>query len=230
MEEKYLASEQLVSFRDDARIFLKLDLLYLASGGAVIAALKFNRYELPSLLGDFSLMGVIVAFLLLCFFDARSAEGFQNEWIAVTIGSGKRQHANKLVWWARHQTAFHFLFIAVVVTGAVAFAHGMTYQRENFAAKARIQKYVTFFIGRHGRPPNDIEELRTAYPIIKTSVDTLGSETVVLVHLGGTKYKLIFAGRDKQIGTDDDEEASDEIDFNEAYERLTCQERDDCKK
>jgi hypothetical protein len=71
-EMEYFEADVLKLLRQEARMYQKLDLAYLAAGGAIVSALKLNGYALLEFTAQ--IWFVLVAFFALLFADTKIKE------------------------------------------------------------------------------------------------------------------------------------------------------------
>ena len=204
--KKYLDIDSLNELRTETRLYPKLDLAYLVASGTVITALKINNYDLPEYISAWWLL--VVAFLCLMLVDYIVYSIVFFEWVAAKIEKPKRRSASFLSNLVNLQPFLHLLFISGVISGTLGFSSGAIDVRNRLREHAFIQDQIDHFILIKGGVPASIEELVrfSSSPNEKSRQQRqINHEPLLIEPIDSKKYRLIFAGEDKKIGTLDDE-------------------------
>ena len=209
-------SETLLSLRESARTYQKLDLTYLAAAGTLVTALKINNDTLIELGAGF-FFGAI-AYVLLLALDTHTEQLIFKDWIQSKKNSNNRLNTSTIQRWLKRQPIFHFLFLSCVLMFFFGMARGITDFRGEMSARASIQTYTSLFFYKNDRPPKSIEELIAAYPRAGVAHGKIDQEPVSFSSDEDGGYILIFAGNDKKIGTSDDTEVTESVSLSSILE------------
>jgi hypothetical protein len=195
-------ADTLKELRENARVYQKLDLAYLAAGGAIVTALKLHNNALFEF--GARLWIVVVAFLILFAADTFIEQFVFGEWIAAKINAKKRHTMRSVVGALGVQPFLHLIFVSGVIAGVLGYSMGVTSVQDERRAQAGIQDATESFIVIKRRPPASIEELIAVFPFTSHFYDILKHQPIHFETDNKDKYRIIFAGEDAVIGTTDD--------------------------
>lgn len=200
---EYFDAETLKELRDSARVYQKLDLTYLAAGGAIVTALKLSNNALLEVGARQSV--IVLAFLTLLAADTFIEQFVFSEWLAAKTNATKR-HANGFIkGLVALQPLFHLIFIGLVISGALGFAKGFTSFQDTIRARAAIQDATEIFLSERRRLPNSIEELVAFSPRVSRPYETLEHQPIRFEPDPKDQYRIVFSGQDNVLGTEDDD-------------------------
>lgn len=219
-----LDGEVLKDLRDHTRAFLKLDLAYLAAGGAIITALKFGQNQLIEFGANVAM--IVFALVFIGAVDTVIHTLVFNDWLSARTGSGKRQSSRLLRFLLDAQIFVHFIFVSSLVVVAVGFASGSQSVLTQLEARVMLQEEVELFIAQKGSPPKSMRELKATRSNLISIIEKLDGEEVRIEPTGPKSYKLTFAGWDKTLGTADDVIATQAVLLREVFESFV----DDSKR
>lgn len=195
-------ADTLKELRENARVYQKLDLAYLAAGGAIVTALKLNNDALLDFAAQ--LWAVVISFLILLAVDTFIEQFIFAEWIAAKTNAKKRRKIRSIVIALDAQPFLHLLFVSGVIAGVLGYSLGVTSVHDEFSARAWIQDETESFIAIKHRPPASIEELIAVFPYTSHRYNILKHEPIHFETDKKSKYRITFAGEDGLIGTADD--------------------------
>ena len=221
MPPKALDTETLKELREQTRLFLKLDLAYLAAGGAILTALKVGRSELlelgahllvvVSVLGVVSLVDVVIDSLVF------------SDWFSARTEITKRRSPRLIGVLMGAQPFFHFCFVATLLSFAVGYSSGVTHARAQIEGRVMVQEAVEAFMRRTGAPPKSFQELQNSERGMTAILLRLDGEGVKVEATGPKSYRITFAGWDKTFGTDDDEVVTQELSLRKVFDSLSSE-------
>lgn len=211
--------EVLKDLREHTRVFLKLDLTYLAAGGAIITALKISRSELVNFSSDFVSIAFAIAFVAT--FDTVIFSMVFDDWLCARIGTGKRKSGNIIRLLLSIQPYLHLLFVSGLLLGAVNYAIGYHSGLKRIEGRVMLQEEVEGYMQRMESPPKSLNELKASTPRIDGVLKKLNGEDVIIEATGAKSYKLTFAGWDKVFGTQDDEFVTQDLSLRKVFESMT---------
>jgi hypothetical protein len=200
---EHFDAETLKELRENARLYQKLDLAYLAAGGAIVTALKLNNDALL----EFSAQQwvVVIAFIILLSADTFIEQFVFSEWIAAKTNASKRRTTRVVKGVIGIQPVLHLIFISGVIASALGFAMGSTSFRDTVRARANIQDATEIFLSTRNRLPNSVEELMASTPNVAHWYDMLQHQPIRLEPDPKEQYRIVFSGLDRTFGTNDDE-------------------------
>jgi hypothetical protein len=188
---EHFDAETLKELRENARLYQKLDLAYLAAGGAIVTALKLNNDALL----EFSAQQwvVVIAFIILLSADTAKTNASKRRTTRVVKGV------------IGIQPVLHLIFISGVIASALGFAMGSTSFRDTVRARANIQDATEIFLSTRNRLPNSVEELMASTPNVAHWYDMLQHQPIRFEPDPKEQYRIVFSGLDRTFGTNDDE-------------------------
>lgn len=199
----YFDADTLKELRDTARVYQKLDLTYLAAGGAIVTALKLHDDALL----EFGARQwvVVITFLLLLAADTFIEQFVFSEWLAAKTNATKRHAIQFVKGVISLQPFLHLIFISGVISGTLGFAKGATDFRDIIRARAGIQDATEVFLSERKRLPNSIDELINSSPRLFRLYDALKHQPIRFEPDSKNQYRIVFSGEDKVFGTEDDD-------------------------
>jgi hypothetical protein len=211
-------ADLLRELREHTRSFIKLDLAYLAAGGAIVTALKLGRSELL----EFGANAYLIAFALsvVITMDVIIESMVFQHWLAARSGSTKRPSVKAMQVLLDLQPKVHWVFVVGLILGATGFALGVEDVRKQIESRATLQESVDLFMIEKGRPPADITELRKYSSRAERAAAQLGGEAIIIEPRNTNGYKLTFAGDDHALGTEDDMVVTEDFSLRRVYERM----------
>ena len=222
MTATLLNVETLKELREQSRLFIKLDFLYLAALGAVFTALKFGVNDFIDVATNFHYLGwMLVALVVL---DGYSHGIVFNDWFSASSGVGIRQMPKLIHLVFKVQNWLHTIFVAGVIYFAVswAFAYGLG-KCEAIAEIEKtvlLQEQVELYIKSNGSPPKSLDELRNSSARIDLILDGIRGGPVKIDALGSKNYKITYAGNDGFFGTSDDRTDTHDILLRESFTKI----------
>lgn len=210
--------ELVKDIREDARLFIKLDLAYLAAGGAIVTALKISRYELIEFIA--ALQAVGIAYVALLVLDVLANSLIYREWVAARLDHAEQMSVAVIAGVIHVEMFFHLLFVAGVVVAVIAYSGGYSEANDEIRARVHVQDEFDAFVSSAGRLPTSLDEVRKLRPSIGQWLDRLGDEPIAFEKSGTKGYRLTFAGRDKVLGTVDDFVGTPELPLRRTWEAM----------
>lgn len=212
------AADVLSDLKDHVIRFIQLDFTYLAAAGAIAVALKFGTdslFELASHRGSY-----VFAYLFIAAFDFSVAWTVHYDWLSAKSNFGKRVDGKVIRRLLVAQPALHFLFLSVIAMHILGFAQGYAESKNQILGRVLVQDAVQLYIAAHGKTPISIEEIGANSSDFSEIRRKLNGETFRYERLNPTSYRLTFAGWDKVLDTNDDEQVTEKYRIRESYERI----------
>lgn len=194
---------------DRSRLYLKLDLAYLAAAGAIVTALNIGRGELFDI--GASLWPLAISFAVVALIDVLIEETLFGLWLRDRNESQPKQIPKALVFFMKSQSSLHWLFIAGMLFFFLGMARGRHYAKESFEGQVEIQEEVDAYIREYGVVPESISKLNLQSKRYISGIRKLHGEKFSLSRVGEKEYSLRFAGKDNVLNTGDDRIATEEL-------------------
>ncbi|MDR7104518.1 hypothetical protein ACVK1X_003859 [Pseudomonas sp. PvR086] len=225
--QNHFNASALLTIRESARTYQKLDLAYIAAGGAIVTAFKLSSSDIIEMTAQLWL--AVVAIVVLLAYDTLLEKVIFLDWIASQQQSGKRLSSKIIISAISAQPMIHLIFIIVLVTGSLGYALGSHSAMQIYKGEAAIQVAVEHFRIKEKRLPNSIEELENKSPYTSQYFDLIGRSEIRIESTTDTvdKYRITFPGRDGKIGTPDDETVTAAIDLTKMYEKMRASKKED---
>lgn len=201
MTDTFLDTDTLIELRKKTSVMQRLDVAYLSFFLGLFGFLNIGRYELFQIITDARY--VIFLYLCMVFIDVIIANIVFQEWLSSKSNSAKRTSAKIIVWIVSSQPLIHFLFISVIVVGYVSYYSGMADYSKRFRNMASIQNEIEAYISKNKKSPVLIEDITSKG--MKLWLNELKGEKFEYKKTGKKDYKIIFAGDDFIINTEDDD-------------------------
>jgi hypothetical protein len=195
-------AEDLKELREEARTYLKLDLLYIVTCGSIIATLKF--YDDPIIRFPKQTLIILAVFGLVCTLDLLIDRLAFVDSMAEKMDSQRRISIFFFSVIAFFQPFFHFLFIGLVGAAALGFSTGYTKHSVETEARATIQDAAEIFFFKNQRVPTSMEELISYFPFIQNLHKNLNDQPIRFEHKDEKYFSIRFSGLDNLIDTSDD--------------------------
>jgi hypothetical protein len=226
-QNNHFDAAALLTIKERVSTFQKLDLAYIAAGGAVVTAFKLSSSDVIEITAQFWI--VVVAVLVLLVYDTILEKVVFLDWIASQQQSDKRLSSKALVKAISVQPLIHLTFICCLMTFGVGYAQGSNNSMRIFKGEAAIQDAVENFLVKEKRLPLSIAELESKYPNTKEYVDLIGLSEIRIEHSTDAleKYHLTFPGRDRKIDTSDDEMITATNDLTKIYDEIRSRKKTD---
>ncbi|MDO8293288.1 MAG: hypothetical protein Q7T29_10575 [Gallionella sp.] len=200
---EHFDADTLKELRESARVYQKLDFVYLAAGGAIVTALKLNSDGLLEFAAQ--IWAVVIAFVILLAVDTFIEQFVFSEWIAAKTNANKRYSVRSVRIALDIQPFLHLVFLGGVIFGVLGFSMGVTSVRDTLRAQAEIQNATELFVAKKQRPPASIEELIFVVPYADHLHKVLNHQPIHFETDNKESYKIIFADEDGVLGTADDQ-------------------------
>ena len=212
--------EALLTIRESVRAFQKLDLAYIAAGGAIVTAFKLSSSDIIEMTAQLWL--AVLAILFLLAYDTILEKFIFLDWIAFQRKSGKRLSSKVIINAISAQPIFHLVFISTMVLYGLGYVQGSNSVMQIHKGEATIQAAVEHFLAKEKRLPSSIEELENQFPHTTEHFELIGRSEVKIESSSDAleKYRITFPGNDGKIGTPDDQIVTAAINLTRIYEQL----------
>ena len=219
-QQNQLDATALLIIKERVSAFQKLDLTYIAAGGAIVTAFKLSSNDLIEITAQ--LWIVVVAVLILLTYDTILEKVIFSDWIASQQQRKKRLAHKTLIRAISAQPWMHLAFICGLMIFGLGYAQGSSGAMRIFKGEAAIQSVIESFLLKEKRLPVSLEELEIKFPYIKEHIDLVGRSEIRIE--GSTnaaeKYRLTFPGNDRKIDTPDDQVITHGINLTKIYEEM----------
>ncbi|MCQ3031401.1 hypothetical protein NLO88_12095 [Pseudomonas syringae] len=225
--QNHFDDRALLTIRENVEAFKKLDLAYIAAGGAIVTAFKLSSTDIIEMTAQ--LWIAVLAILALLAYDTVLERVLFLDWIASQQQSGKRLSSKVIIGAISAQPIIHLMFISALVTFGLGYAVGSNSMMQIYKSEASIQVAVELFLIKEKRLPSGIEELESKYPYTTKYFELIGRSEIRLESSADTveKYRLTFPGSDGKIGTSDDETVTAAINLRKMYENMRSSKKED---
>ncbi|WP_099431183.1 hypothetical protein [Pseudomonas mosselii] len=212
--------EALLTIRESVRAFQKLDLAYIAAGGAIVTAFKLSSSDIIEMTSQ--LWMAVLALIFLLTYDTMLDRLIFLDWIAFQRKSSKRLSSRMVTNAISVQPIFHMVFITAMVLYGLGYAQGSNSVMQIHKGEAIIQAAVENFLAKEKRLPSSIEELEIKSPHTTKYFELIGRSEIKIESSSDAldKYRITFPGQDGKIGTPDDKIVTAAINLTEIYERI----------
>lgn len=217
----------LLTIRERMGAFQKLDLAYIAAGGAIVTAFKLSSSDIIEMTAQ--LWVAVLAILVLLAYDTILEKVIFLDWIASQQKNSKRLSSKMIVGAISAQPIIHLVFISALVIGGLGYALGSNNRMQIYKGEAAIQVAVENFLIKENRLPSSIEELESKSPYTTKYFELIGRSEIRIESSTETveKYRITFPGSDGKIGTPDDETVTAAIDLTKMYEEMRSSKKGD---
>lgn len=203
---------------DHSKNFIKLDIGYLAAAGAIFTALKITRPELVEV--GATVAPAVYSFCFILYLDIISYESTLKNLISARNGSKENRLSKPKLILIHNQAYIHAVFLTFLLVGSTAFYQGANSYRVTMESRATIQDSLELFIRQKGRIPSSSKELLAHSRIPESLLEKSGNEPFAIKSSKSNSYTLIFAGRDMQLGSKDDDLYDEKISIREINETI----------
>jgi len=226
-QQNHFDGDALLTIRESVRAFQKLDLAYIAAGGAIVTAFKLGSTDIIEMTAQ--LWIAVLAILVLLAYDTILEKVIFLDWIASQQQSGKRLSSKIVIGAISAQPIIHLAFISILVTGGLGYALGSNSRIQIYKGEAAIQVAVEHFLIKEKRLPSSIEELESKSPYTTKYFELIGRSEIRIESSTDAveKYRITFPGRDGKIGTPDDETVTAAINLTKMYEEMRSSKKGD---
>jgi hypothetical protein len=226
-QQDHFDGDALLTIRESVRAFQKLDLAYIAAGGAIVTAFKLGSSDIIEMAAQ--LWIAVLAILVLLAYDTILEKVIFLDWIASQQQSGKRLSSKIIIRAISAQPIIHLVFISTLVTGGLGYALGSNSMMQIYKGEAAIQVAVEHFLRKEKRLPSSFEELESKSPYTTQYFELIGRSEIRIESSTDAveKYRITFPGYDGKIGTPDDETVTDAINLTKMYESIRSSKKGD---
>ncbi len=141
---EYLEAEVLKELRKSARVYQKLDFVYLAATSAIITILNLKNYALFEF--TYGVWFLIIWFLMMLTIDTLIEQYFFKKWITSNRINADKCKITTALNIMQLQPFLHLCFLYFVILGSLAYAHAHVDIKNEFLAMSTIQEATDSFI------------------------------------------------------------------------------------
>lgn len=199
----HLNEASLVELKTSSFNFLKVDLAYLAAAGTVAGALKIDRREIYDVLGADAVVTFVHAFLIIAAIDLLVHFWIMGDVIAINQ-RWTRAPGRLLAMLSIHiQPLAHLIFVAVVISGPIAYSQGVNEARSEFHNYSIVQKAVENYLRTEKKVPLTIEDVENKFPELRQTRAAMPNVNITIRPDDKVKYELMFTsiGKDGHRST-----------------------------
>ena len=201
-----LSPELIKELRESARMYLRLDLTYLAAVGVFITVLRINHTGAIRFVASTPMHLIIILYVFRFFLDTELYASLIRGLLSPEYNSTSHRAKQTLhLWYLKTQPYFHYFLILLCIAGGQGAADEHTEFRSKLNNRVLIQYQIDRFIYQYKRVPESLEDIRKVQPSINRLIMSLGDEPVLIEkEEKPLSYRVTFGGTDMKIGTEDD--------------------------